>query len=113
MAKKNMLLANPPYEVEKLIGKLGTNLRTARLRRGLTIKDVADKIGTGVRSISDAESGKPSASIVTYYALLWVYGLLEQIEDIAEPTQDIVGLTLASQKDPKRAKSAKGITNDF
>jgi transcriptional regulator with XRE-family HTH domain len=39
---------------------LGGNLRTARLRRDLTINEAAEKIGTGSRAVSDAERGKPS-----------------------------------------------------
>lgn len=37
----------PPYPVEQTIKRLGVNLRTARLRRNLTIQDVAEKIGAG------------------------------------------------------------------
>lgn len=113
MTQKNMLLSTPPYEVEKEIRKLGDNLRTARLRRGLTIKDVAEKIGTGVRSISDAEKGKVSASVAIYYALLWAYGLLKQTNTLAGPTTDSVGITLSDRNKPKRAKTTKGIDNDF
>ena len=44
-------------------------LRTARLRRNLTIQDVADKIGTGPRAVADTEKGKSSTGIVVYVAL--------------------------------------------
>ncbi len=33
---------------------------------GLTIKDVAEKIGAGPRAVMDAEKGKPSTSIAVY-----------------------------------------------
>ncbi|MCU7936191.1 MAG: helix-turn-helix domain-containing protein [Candidatus Thiodiazotropha sp. (ex Dulcina madagascariensis)] len=55
--------------------RLGANLRTARLRRNLTIKEIADKIGTGPRAVMDAEKGRPSTGIVVYTALLWAYDL--------------------------------------
>jgi len=45
----------PPYAVEGAIKRLGQNLRTARLRRNLTIQEVADRIGTGMRAVADAE----------------------------------------------------------
>lgn len=43
MVKRNVLQNSTPSAVEKTIKGLGENLRTARLRRKLTIKEVADK----------------------------------------------------------------------
>ena len=43
---------------------LGANLRTARLRRNLTIQDVADKIGKGPRALANTEKGKSSGIVV-------------------------------------------------
>ena len=113
MAKKNILLQTPPYLVEKSIKTLGNNLQTARLRRGLTIKDVAEKIGTGVKAVSDAEKGKVSTSIAMFTALLWVYDLLQPMENLADPLSDKEGLRLAELKEPKRVRSKKEINNDF
>jgi transcriptional regulator with XRE-family HTH domain len=38
--------------VEQALKRLGANLRTARLRRNLTLRAVAEKIGTGARAVS-------------------------------------------------------------
>jgi hypothetical protein len=48
MTAKNTLIQAPPYPVEQAIKRLGANLRTARLRRNLTIEEVGEKIGTGL-----------------------------------------------------------------
>ena len=58
MTARNKLLAAPPYPVERALKHLGGNLRTARLRRNLTIAEVAEKIGAGARAIAAAEAGK-------------------------------------------------------
>jgi predicted transcriptional regulator len=76
MARKNTLTQAPPYAVEQTIRRLGANLRTARLRRNLTIGEVAEKIGTGPRAVSDAERGKVTTGIAVYTALLWTYDLI-------------------------------------
>ena len=60
MTAKNTLIQAPPYAVELAIKRLGSNLRTARLRRNLTIEEVGEKIVTGPRAVSDAEKGKVS-----------------------------------------------------
>jgi transcriptional regulator with XRE-family HTH domain len=113
MARKNKLLETPPYAVEQALRQLGTNLRTARLRRNLTIQDMAAKIGTGVRAIADAEKGKLATGIGTYAALLWAVDLLMQLEDVADPTKDKEGMALSLINGRERAHSAEGLDNDF
>jgi transcriptional regulator with XRE-family HTH domain len=109
----NKLFEHPPYEVEKVLRRLGASLKTARLRRNLTMKEVAEKIGTGTRAISDAENGKITTSIGVYAALLWAMGILEQLGEVAEPTKDIEGQTLASLKERNRARHPGDLDNDF
>lgn len=113
MARKNTLTGTPPYAVEQALQRLGANLRTARLRRNLTIKDIAEKIGTGRRAVMDAEKGKGSASAAVYIALLWACDLLDQMNDLADPAFDEEGLSLSLAKDPARARTKKGLDNDF
>jgi transcriptional regulator with XRE-family HTH domain len=111
--RTNSLLEAQPYPVEQALRKLGGNLRTARVRRHLTIQDAAEKIGTGARAVSDAERGKPSTGIAVYAALLWLYDLLGAFEDLANPLKDEQGLTLASRRDRVRARRSRGLDNDF
>lgn len=113
MPRKNALTQAPPYAVERSLQRLGANLRTARLRRNLTIEDVAAKIGTGPRPVSDAEKGKPSVSAAVYIALLWTYDLLSQMNDVADPALDEEGLALAALRERQRAREKPGLDNDF
>lgn len=113
MSARNPLLAAPPYPVEQALKRLGANLRTARLRRNLTIRDVAEKIGTGPRAISDAEKGKPSTGIAVYAALLWTYDLLSGFTEVADPARDEEGQTLALSRERSRARMSGGLDDDF
>jgi transcriptional regulator with XRE-family HTH domain len=113
MAKKNQLLASPPYSVEQTLKQLGSNLRIARLCRNWTIAEIAEKIGTGPRAVLDAEKGKPSTGIVVYMALLWALDLLDQIESVADPTKDIVGQRLSLSRERSRSRHSGEIDNDF
>ena len=113
MARKNILTDAPPYAVERSLKRLGANLRTARLRRNLTIEQVANKIGTGPRPVSDAEKGKPSTSVAVYMALLWAYDLLGHLAGVADPTLDPEGLALAALRERERAREKPGLDNDF
>ena len=113
MSGKNKLMQAPPYDVETALRHLGANLRTARLRRNLTIAEMAEKIGTGPRAVTDAEKGKVGTGIGTYAALLWVVGLLDQLEAVADPEHDEEGQLLARFKERKRASKVRDLDNDF
>lgn len=113
MTARNKLLTAPPYAVEQTLKRLGANLRTARLRRNLTINDMAEKIGTGDRAVADAEKGKPSTSIAVYTAMLWALDLIDQMFDLAAPEKDEEGQSLALLRERSRARPKAGLDNDF
>ncbi len=113
MVAPNKLQKAPPYPVEQALKRLGNNLRTARIRRSLTIQDAATRIGTGPRAVMDAEKGKPSTGIVVYAGLLWLYGILQPLEDVADPLTDQEGLSLQSAKQRTRVRKGGGLDNDF
>ena len=113
MTAKNLLMDAPPYEVEQAIARLGRDLRTARLRRNLTINEVAAKIGTGPRAVMDAEKGKLSTGIAVYTALLWSYDLLHPFGALADPLADSEGFAFDQLSGRERARSGKGLDNDF
>lgn len=110
MRTKTPLFEKPPFALEQHLLKLGQDLRTARVRRNLTLTDVAEKIGTGVRAVADAEKGKISTGAGVYFALLWTYGLLDQIS-----FHDEEGERLASFREKGKAYARTGgeIDNDF
>src|SRR5262252_6085228 len=108
MKARNPLLGAPPYQVERTLKKLGADLKTARLRRNLTGEEVAQKIGTSRFTVADAEKGKPSTSVAVYTALLWTYGLLDRVADLADPAKDEEGTRLAMAREPARARHSSG-----
>ena len=114
MTRKSKLTQTPPYAVENAIKRLGANLRIARLRRNLTIKEVAEKIGTDHRAVSSAEKGKLSTGIAVYVALLWIFNMHEQLAEVADPTKDEEGQALAMAKEGERVRHGRGdIDSDF
>jgi transcriptional regulator with XRE-family HTH domain len=113
MARKNVLTSSPPYPVEQALRRLSANLRTARLRRNLSIEDVAQKIGTGRRAVLDAEKGKASTSAAVYLALLWAYDLLTPMETIADPASDREGIALSAQRERARGSTPQELDSDF
>ena len=113
MKARNALLGATPYQIERTLRKLGGDLKTARLRRNLTSEEVAEKIGTSRFAVADAEKGKLSTSVAVYAALLWTYGLIDRLADLADPVKDEEGTTLAMSREPVRARHRRTLDNDF
>jgi len=107
MSARNALLNAPPYPIASALATLGSNLRTARLRRNLTIEQVAAKTGTGPRAVADAEKDKPGAAAATYVALLWIYDLLDPVAALADPLADEEGLLLARARAAARQSTRR------
>ncbi len=79
----------------------------------MTVSDVAERIGTGPRAVMDAEKGKVSTGMVVYAALLWLYGQLDQLSEVADPLKDTEGLSLESARERQRVRKGKGLDSDF
>jgi len=113
MVARNPLFAAPPYPVEQALKALGANLRTARLRRNLSLQELAEKIGVERHVVSAAEKGKPSTGIAIYAGMLWTLGLIDQLAEVAEPDRDAEGKTLAQSRERGRAGTSKELSDDF
>ena len=93
--------------------RLGSNLRAARLARNLKIDQVAAKIGTGRRAVTDAEKGRPGTAAVVYFALLWAYDLMGPVSQLADPASDAVGLASIGRRQRARTSTSHDLDNDF
>lgn len=111
--RRGHLLTTPPYEVETALKRLGADLRTARLRRNITLAEVAERIGASREVVGEAEHGKPSASAAVYAALLWSYGMAERLAALADPATDEEGLRLATLRERRHARPSQLLDDDF
>lgn len=111
--RRGHLLTTPPYEVETALKRLGADLRTARLRRNVTLSDVAQRIGASREVVGEAEHGKPSTSIAIYAALLWTYGLVDRLGGVMDPSMDEEGRRLASLRERRHARTPQPLDDDF
>ena len=94
----------PTPGARRALRKLGIDIRDARKRRRLTMSIVADRASTSRQTLSRVEAGDPSVSMGIYAAVLQALGLLEGLQNIADPTSDIVGQDLTQSRLPKRVR---------
>jgi transcriptional regulator with XRE-family HTH domain len=91
---------------QRLMGGLGENLKLARLRRRLSAELLAQRAGISRATLHKVEKGDPTVAMGSYFMVLNVLGLEQEIEHLAADDefgrrlQDL-GLTTA-RRAPKR-----------
>jgi transcriptional regulator with XRE-family HTH domain len=113
MSRISKIAKSPPAAVEDVLNRLGLNIRTARLRRRLSMKELAERIGVSRYVIADIEKGKSTTAIAAYLGALWALGLLRDMREVADPDRDEEGKILERARSPKTAPKRRVIDDDF
>lgn len=105
MAKKISLLLP---ETAGILAAFGARLRVARLRRGLTAKQLAERAGMTTVTLRALESGRPGVTMGAYLAVMQSLQLEEQFNAVA--VDDPLGRKLqdAALAARKRAGTRRG-----
>ena len=103
MSKNNII----PLPVLKILKILGQNIRNARLRRRITMKLLAERAGINVLTLAKVEKGNESTFIGSYASVLFSLGMIDQLKNIGDITNDLVGRMLDEERLPKRIKMNK------
>lgn len=88
---------------KKVLEVLGENIKLARLRRNLTMEQIAERANINRGTLWNIEKGSPRVSMGKYVQVLRVLGLEKDLTSVAE--DDILGRKLQDLKlkTPKRA----------
>jgi hypothetical protein len=93
-----------PLPVRRALRKLGSDIRDARLRRRLPVAIVAERASIGRSTLNRVEKGDPNVALGIYATVLFVLGLSDRIESLADVRHDITGLQLEEERLPKRIR---------
>lgn len=93
-----------PAAVKRSLAKLGTDLATARRKRGLTVAAVAERMGVSKGTYLRVEKGDPSVMLGAYAMALFVLGFGDVLRDVVDASKDDVGLMLDEERLPKRVR---------
>lgn len=80
MARKTVVLTP---NTEKILKKMGTQIKKARLRRNIRAELVAESVGISKGTLSAIEKGASTVSIGAYAAVLCEFGLDQDLELVA------------------------------
>jgi transcriptional regulator with XRE-family HTH domain len=94
--------------------KLGADIQDARRRRKLPMAVVAERAFTSRSTLQKIEAGDTNVSIGIYAGVLQALGLLDELAQVADISNDSVGQALARADLPKRVrlKPASGSSRD-
>jgi transcriptional regulator with XRE-family HTH domain len=102
-----MDIKKTPIPVNRVLKKFGQDLRDARKRRRITMKLAAERAGVSRATLSKIEKGDEGVSLGAYAKILFILGMIERLAELADPTFDILGLGLESDKLPKRIRISR------
>lgn len=87
---------------QQALRQVGENLKTARLKRRIAIKDFADRVGVSARTIMRLEKGDAGVGTGTLAMACLVLGEIDRLGDLFDPASDGTGLLLERASLPKR-----------
>lgn len=89
--------------------RLGQDIRSARLRRGIAIRDMAARSGVSPSTVARLEKGDAGVGVGALADILVVLGLSETLADLFDVRNDNLGLALTEERVPKRGKTFAAI----
>lgn len=95
---------------QRILQRLGENLKLARLRRNLTAEQVAERAGIGRSTLVKVEKGDEGVAIGTYLKVLFVLDLGKDLELVAK--DDIMGRRLQDAKLLVKERATKRTINE-
>ena len=86
---------------------LGANIRTARKRRGWTLEVMSSSMFVSRKTLASLEDGDPSVGLAVLAAALHALNMVKDLQKIADPSEDQVGMFNERQNLPKRVRQQK------
>ncbi|MBN8649582.1 MAG: helix-turn-helix transcriptional regulator [Caulobacterales bacterium] len=96
-----------PLPVKRALLKLGSDIKDARLRRRISTTTMAERTFITRTTLSKAENGDPTVSMGTYATLLYILGIADRLAELADISNDEVGLQLDTARLPKRIREGQ------
>ena len=96
-----------PLRVQRVLSKLGADIRDARKRRRIPVRVMAERALMSPGTLTKIERGDPGVAIGFYAGVLFVLDLSHRLGEIVDVSTDELGLSLETEKLPERVRWPK------
>lgn len=93
-----------PIRVKKALLKLGRDIRTARIRRCISMELMAKRASISRTTLTKIEKGDSSVSLGSYATVMFILGLVSNLANLADSNKDELGLDLEEENLPQRIR---------
>ena len=107
VGKHSKGVAGLPESVLKSLRRSGENIRIARKKRRMPLKEMSNRTMVSIPTLRKVESGDPTVSMGIFLQVLWVLQLHSDFESITDPDKDVIGKRLEEKRLPKRVRQTK------
>jgi len=107
VGKHSKGIAGLPESVLKSLRQSGKNIRIARKKRRMPLKEMSNRTMVSIPTLRKVESGEPSVGIGIFLQVLWVLQLHSDFESITDPDNDVIGKRLEKERLPERVRQTK------
>lgn len=99
-----MIGVHLPIPVKKALRQLGSNIRTARIRRRITMDLMAERASISRTTLTKVEKGDSSVSFGTYATVIFILGMVAKLESLLDTSKDELGLDIEEENRPRRVR---------
>ena len=93
--------------ITRAVARIGDDVRTARIRRRLSQKDLAMNMGVSIGTVQRIEAGDTGVSLGNIAVAFLALNCLSKLENVLAPSADEIGATMDRVHLPQRVRSRK------
>ena len=101
---KSLSIPTLPVAARKALAKLGADIAVARKKRRISTVSMAERAFLSRSTLARIEKGDPSVSMGAYLSVLAILGVVKHFGQVADRTNDTLGLDLDEDRLPKRIR---------
>ena len=94
-------------QARRALESMGANIKTARLKRRISVADFAERIGVSKNTVISLEKGEAGVSMGTLAMACLVLGEIDRIGTLLDAGTDETGLLLDKEALPKRINTPR------
>lgn len=96
-----------PPQSRRAIARLGKDIATARKRRRIPQRLMAERILVSLQTLQRLEAGDPTIGLAVLAAALFVLGMTQRLENLVAPESDPAGTAEEISRLPRNAHAPR------